>query len=76
MAASEWKAWAVEHEAAQTAMTDRVSKIDAVAERIERDLVLLGATAIEDKLQEVLMMLGDYDAAINHVSTQLCKVCS
>ena len=53
MAPTEWDAWVVEHEAAKTAMADRASKIDAVAELIERDLVLLGATAIEDKLQEV-----------------------
>ena len=30
---------------------DREALIDGVAEEIERDLILLGATAVEDKLQ-------------------------
>lgn len=30
---------------------DRETLIDEVAQKIERDLVLLGATAVEDKLQ-------------------------
>lgn len=30
---------------------DRVTLIDEVAQKIERDLILLGATAVEDKLQ-------------------------
>lgn len=34
-------------------MQDREAQLDAVAELIERDLLLLGATAIEDKLQQV-----------------------
>jgi len=33
-------------------LTDRSEKIDAVSEKIEKELILLGATAIEDKLQE------------------------
>ena len=45
--------WAVRHEAAQKAMVDRALALDAAAEAIERDLLLLGATAIEDKLQDV-----------------------
>jgi magnesium-transporting ATPase (P-type) len=32
---------------------NRGAKVDAVAEEIEGSLTLLGATAIEDKLQEV-----------------------
>lgn len=31
--------------------TDREEEIEAVEERIEKDLILLGATAVEDKLQ-------------------------
>ena len=33
-------------------MTDREDAIELVATEIERDLTLLGATAIEDKLQD------------------------
>ena len=38
--------------AAKTAIKDRDAKVADVAELIERNLVLLGCTAIEDKLQE------------------------
>ena len=41
------------YRAAKTALQDRDAGLDAAAELIERDLLLLGATAIEDKLQEV-----------------------
>lgn len=44
-----WKAQL--HEAA-TSMVDREDKVSAVYELIEKDLILLGATAIEDKLQD------------------------
>lgn len=48
----EYKAWAAQYYEASTAMDDRSDKLDAVAELIEKDLFLLGATAIEDKLQD------------------------
>lgn len=50
---AEYEAWAVRHEEAKSALVNRSAQIDESAERIECDLVLLGATAIEDKLQEV-----------------------
>jgi hypothetical protein len=37
---------------AKLSMEDRAAKLEAVAELVEKDLVLLGCTAIEDKLQE------------------------
>lgn len=37
---------------ASTAMTDRDHKVAEAAELIEKNLILLGATAIEDKLQD------------------------
>jgi phospholipid-transporting ATPase len=43
--------WNVQYGDAKTALTERDAKLDAVAELIEKDLQLLGATAIEDKLQ-------------------------
>ena len=38
--------------AAELALTDREGAIEQVATKIETDLTLLGATAIEDKLQD------------------------
>lgn len=38
-------------EAKNSVSADRETLIDEVAEMIERDLILLGATAVEDKLQ-------------------------
>lgn len=37
---------------AKLSMVDRAAKVDAVSEQVEKDLRLLGCTAIEDKLQE------------------------
>ncbi|CCD72226.1 Phospholipid-transporting ATPase [Caenorhabditis elegans] len=37
---------------ASAAMQDRESAVDALYEEIEKDLILIGATAIEDKLQD------------------------
>uniref|UniRef100_A0A1D1ZCM1 Phospholipid-transporting ATPase n=1 Tax=Anthurium amnicola TaxID=1678845 RepID=A0A1D1ZCM1_9ARAE len=39
------------NEAKNSVSADRDEKIDEVADKIERDLILLGATAVEDKLQ-------------------------
>ncbi|KAF0478018.1 phospholipid-translocating P-type ATPase [Gigaspora margarita] len=47
-----YDSWANKYQEASTAINERSSKIDACAEEIEKDLILLGATAIEDKLQE------------------------
>ncbi|EDV26490.1 uncharacterized protein TRIADDRAFT_23045 [Trichoplax adhaerens] len=44
--------WKVRHHAANTATIDRDEKLDAVYEEIEQNLTLIGATAIEDKLQD------------------------
>ena len=38
-------------EAKNSLSADREEMIEEVAEKIERDLILLGATAVEDKLQ-------------------------
>lgn len=48
----EYKRWAAQYYEASTALDDRSDKLDATAELIEKDLFLLGATAIEDKLQD------------------------
>uniref|UniRef100_A0A671X6Z2 Phospholipid-transporting ATPase n=1 Tax=Sparus aurata TaxID=8175 RepID=A0A671X6Z2_SPAAU len=44
--------WKQRHHEASTEMDDRESKLDQLYEEIEKDLLLLGATAIEDKLQD------------------------
>ena len=44
--------WKLEHHKAAVALEDRDDKLDAIYDVIEKDLVLLGATAIEDKLQD------------------------
>ncbi|XP_031381202.1 probable phospholipid-transporting ATPase 8 isoform X2 [Punica granatum] len=49
----EYRIWEDEFVKAKTAVSaDRDALIDAAADKIERDLNLLGATAVEDKLQE------------------------
>jgi len=48
----QWEAWDATHKAAQTALTDRDGALERAAEAIEKDMVLVGATAIEDKLQD------------------------
>ncbi len=53
VSAEEFAAWEPVYRAAKTALQDRDAGLDAAAELIEKDLLLLGATAIEDKLQEV-----------------------
>ena len=53
VSAEEYAAWEPVYRAAKTALQDREAGLDAAAELIEKDLLLLGATAIEDKLQEV-----------------------
>lgn len=47
----EYKEWAKKYLEASTAMTEREKKMEEIESLIEKDLELLGATAIEDKLQ-------------------------
>ncbi|KAG2438842.1 hypothetical protein HXX76_005382 [Chlamydomonas incerta] len=47
-----YNSWAKEWDAGKKALDDRESKLAEAAEKIERNLRLLGCTAIEDKLQE------------------------
>ncbi|NWY06302.1 AT8B5 ATPase, partial [Nothoprocta ornata] len=44
--------WIRRHHAASTALEGREDKLSELYEEIEKDLMLLGATAIEDKLQD------------------------
>ena len=51
-AEAEYQPWSERYHEATVSTGDRDAKIDAVADELERDLRLLGATAIEDKLQD------------------------
>ncbi|KAG7216627.1 hypothetical protein INR49_023336 [Caranx melampygus] len=44
--------WRNRHHEASTAMEGREERLDELYEEIEKDLLLLGATAVEDKLQD------------------------
>jgi phospholipid-translocating P-type ATPase (flippase) len=46
-----YNSWAKKYHDASTALTDRAKKMALVAEEIEKNLELVGTTAIEDKLQ-------------------------
>ncbi|KAG0584958.1 hypothetical protein M758_3G246700 [Ceratodon purpureus] len=52
LTADVYEGWNEKFIQAKSALRDREKKIDEVAELIEKELVLLGCTAIEDKLQE------------------------
>lgn len=49
---SQYLAWNVRHQEASASLDKREAKMEAVADSIERELVLLGGTAIEDRLQD------------------------
>lgn len=48
----EYDHWSTIYEAAATTLTNRAEELDKAAEIIEKNMTLLGATAIEDKLQD------------------------
>ncbi|KAF9666402.1 hypothetical protein SADUNF_Sadunf16G0225700 [Salix dunnii] len=49
----EYRKWNAEFSKAKATVTaDRIEMMDEIADKIEKDLILLGATAIEDKLQK------------------------
>lgn len=47
-----YASWAAQYKSACASSTNRASKVAAVCEELETGLTLLGATAVEDKLQE------------------------
>lgn len=59
---SEYLEWSEKYNVAAAALVDRENKLATVYDMIEQDMVLLGGTAIEDKLQdgvpESISMLG------------------
>ena len=58
--AQEYREWEEEFVKVKTSVTaDRDALVDAAADKIEQKLILLGATAVEDKLQK-----GVYEKSI------------
>jgi phospholipid-translocating ATPase len=59
----EYQEWSKDHDMAAQALQDRDDRLEEVSDRIERDLMLLGGTAIEDRLQDgvpdTIALLGD-----------------
>ena len=51
-AEAEYQPWSERYHEATVARDDRDARVEAVADELERDLRLLGATAIEDRLQD------------------------
>ncbi|QPG76827.1 aminophospholipid translocase [Brettanomyces nanus] len=49
---NEYQTWNKVYQEASVSLEDRSKKLDSAAELVEKDLYLLGATAIEDKLQD------------------------
>ncbi|KAL2099677.1 hypothetical protein ACEWY4_004071 [Coilia grayii] len=49
---AEFEAWSRKHKEASVALGNREEALDNVYELIEKDMLLIGATAIEDKLQD------------------------
>ncbi|XP_065194821.1 phospholipid-transporting ATPase ID-like [Sycon ciliatum] len=52
MTTQEWDDWSDRHHQANTSLEDRDEKLSEVYEMVERDMTLIGASAIEDKLQD------------------------
>lgn len=48
----EYQKWNVEHDLAAASVQDREEKLETVSDAIERELTLIGGTAIEDRLQD------------------------
>jgi phospholipid-translocating ATPase len=59
----QYEEWSRDHDIAAQALQDREERLEEISDRIERDLMLLGGTAIEDRLQDgvpdTIALLGD-----------------
>ena len=54
----DYEQWNSIMQKAATSMENRDDLIEVAADKIERNLTLIGATAIEDKLQDKVFILG------------------
>lgn len=48
----EYNSWSLKYHEAVTSIENREQKMEACQELIEKDMILIGATAIEDRLQD------------------------
>ena len=59
----DYRTWEREHDLAVEAVYEREDKLEKLSDAIERDLILIGGTAIEDRLQDgvpdTIALLGD-----------------
>ena len=65
LAEEEYSSWKKLYEEADFSIENRNKKLDEVAELIEKELILLGATAIEDRLQDEVPETIDYMLKVN-----------
>lgn len=49
---AEFKAWKARYDDARNQVVDKKEKMEALQEELEKNLNIVGATAIEDKLQD------------------------
>ncbi|TPX31648.1 hypothetical protein SmJEL517_g05073 [Synchytrium microbalum] len=56
----EFTAFKTDYDAAERALNERTEKIAAACEKIEKELIYLGCTAIEDKLQDLVPETLEY----------------
>ena len=52
LSVDEYQAWSVRYQDATIALDNREERIETVCNELEQNLILLGATAIEDSLQD------------------------
>lgn len=61
---ADYESWSTRYEEAKASLENREDKIEAVSNELEQNLRLLGATAIEDRLQDgVPETIADLKAA-------------
>lgn len=54
---------------------DRETMLERVSDMMEKDLILIGATAVEDKLQKGVRFMVDIQKLLtNHICVHLCWV--
>lgn len=63
-----YASWAKRYKEAEASLEDREEKMDAMLEEVESDMILLGSTAIEDKLQDGV---GDTIASLRAASIKV-----
>lgn len=59
---SEYTAWNSEFQKAKTSIgADREALLEGVSDKMERELILVGATAVEDKLQKGVCFIFTFE---------------